>query len=95
MVFPSYAAPFADDATPPVLGAKQRAMISALGQRPGKVRTPAELAGAVDLPILTPRRSEQLRAGINAVLGDDAVTEVPRRGLRMTPYVAAPVVRSL
>ena len=95
MAFPPYASPFPDDATPPVLGAKQRAMISVLGQRPGKVRTAAELAGAVDLPILTPRRSEQLRAGINAALGDDAVTEVPRRGLRMTPYAASPVARSL
>jgi hypothetical protein len=95
MVFPPYAAPFPDDAAPPVLGAKQRAMITALGQRPGKVRSSTELAAAVDLPILTPRRSDELVSGINAALGDDAVTEVPRRGLRMTPYLDTPTPRSL
>ena len=95
MAFPPYAAPFPDDATPPVLGAKERAMIAALGQRPGKVRTPGELAGAVDLPILHARRSEQLRAGINAALGAGAVIEGPRRGLRMTLSAASPVARSL
>lgn len=83
MIYPPHAAPFPDGAAPPVLGAKQRAMVTDLARKPGKVRTPADLAGAVDLPILTPRRSEQLRSGINAALGEDAVTVVPRRGLRM------------
>jgi len=95
MVYPPYAAPFADSSTPPVLGAQQRAMLTALGQRPGRTLTRERLASRLNLPVLTARRADVLLDGINATLGEATVTQVPRRGLRMTPYSYTPSVRSL
>ena len=54
MIFPPYAAPFPDGATPPVLGAQERAMLTVLAQRPGKVVTGDVLAQRLGLPSLTP-----------------------------------------
>ena len=87
MVYPPYAAPFPTPTDPPVLGAQQRAILTALAQRPGRVVTREELAARLGLPQLSPRRADVLVAGINDTLGPDTIVEVPRRGLKMTPYV--------
>ncbi len=95
MIFPPYAAPFPDGATPPVLGAQERAMLTVLAQRPGKVVTGDVLAQRLGLPTLTPRRAGELVGGINTALGPDTVVAVPRRGWMLQPYTSNPVVRSL
>lgn len=92
MVYPPYAAPFSDSHRPPVLGQQERAMLTALALRPGKVWTREELAAQLGLPALTPRRTDVLVAGINGALGEETVTVVPRRGLRMTPYQHTPTI---
>ncbi|MGI9052269.1 MAG: hypothetical protein ACR2HQ_06410, partial [Ilumatobacteraceae bacterium] len=81
-----------DSSRPPVLGAQQRAMLTALGQRPGRTLTREELAGRLNLPVLTPRRADVLVGAINDKLGAETVADVPRRGLRMTPYSHTPTV---
>jgi hypothetical protein len=95
MIFPPYASPFPDGATPPVLGAHERAMLTVLAQRPGKVVTNEVIAQRLGLPSLTPRRATELVGGINGALGTDAVVTVPRRGWMLSPYPDAPAVRSI
>jgi hypothetical protein len=43
---------------------------------------------------MTPRRADVLMGGINEVLGDDTVVDVPRRGWMLQPYTDAPVTFS-
>jgi len=87
MVYPPFAAPFPDtDRTDITLGTHQRAMLTLMAQKPGRVFTADELAARLNLPTLTPRRADTLVSGINTVLGADTVVEVPRKGWKLTPY---------
>ena len=70
-------------------------MLTLMAQKPGHVFTTEELAAKLKLPTLTPRRAEALVGGINEVLGDDTIAEVPRRGWKMTWYEDAPVTFEL
>ena len=95
MVYPPYAAPFPDArSTDITLGTQQRAMLTLMAQKPGHVFTTEEFAAKLKLPALTPRRAEVLIGGINEVVGADTITEVPRRGWKMTWYEDAPVTAS-
>ncbi len=95
MVYPPYAAPFPDTKSAEItLGNQQRAMLTALAQKPGKVFTTEELAARLGLPALTPRRADVLVSDINAVLGEDTVRTVPRRGWMMQPYEDTPITIS-
>jgi hypothetical protein len=95
MVYPPYAAPFPDMSSAPItLGAQHRAMLTLMAQKPGHVFTSEELASKLNLPMLTPRRAGTLVGGINEVLGDETITEVSRRGWRLTWYEDAPVTIS-
>jgi DNA-binding response OmpR family regulator len=92
MVYPPYAAPFPDRRTAEItLGGQQRAVLSTMAQRPGRVFTADELAAQLKLPALTPRRADALISGINRVLGEDAIATVPRRGWMLRPYEEDPV----
>jgi DNA-binding winged helix-turn-helix (wHTH) protein len=86
VIHPPYAAPFPDMATPPVLGAQHRAMLTALAQRPGKVVSRETLADRVGRPTLTPRRADDLAAAITRALGEEVVIVVPRRGWMLQRY---------
>jgi DNA-binding response OmpR family regulator len=91
MVFPPYAAPFPDSKDHDfTLGNQHRALLTALAQKPGRVLTSEELASRLPVPKLTPRRAEVLVGEINDVLGQDTVTEVPRRGWKLSSYEDAP-----
>jgi len=95
MVFPPYAAPFPDAPTAPItLGTQQRALLTAMAQKPGHVFTSEELATRLNLPFLTRRRADTLMTGINDVLGEETVTEVPRRGWKLTWYQDTPITIS-
>ncbi len=96
MVYPPYAVPFPDTKDAPItLGTQHRAMLSLMAQKPGHVFTSDELAGKLNVPTLTPRRAEDLIGGINAVLGAETVTEVSRRGWKLTWYDDDPITISL
>jgi hypothetical protein len=85
MVYPPDAAPFPDASTAPhTLGSQQRAMLTLMAQKPGRLVTRDELAAKLGLPQLTPRRAEVLVGGINDVLGPGTITPVHRRGWMMT-----------
>ena len=89
MVYPPYSAPFPDvPSAPHTLGSQQRAMLTLMAQKPGRLVTREELAAKLGLPQLTPRRAEVLVDGINDVLGPDTITPVPRRGWLLTRYPA-------
>lgn len=91
MVFPPYAAPFPDRTDCAItLGNQHRAMLTALAQKPGRVFSSEELASRLNVPKLTPRRADFLVGQINQVLGEETITEVPRRGWKLTPYDDAP-----
>jgi DNA-binding response OmpR family regulator len=91
MVYPPYAAPFPDTKDADItLGNQHRAMLTALAQKPGRVFSSEELAPRLNVPKLTPRRAEVLVGQINHVLGEETVTEVPRRGWKLTRYEDAP-----
>jgi DNA-binding response OmpR family regulator len=95
MVYPPYAAPFPDDRADDItLGGQQRAVLSTMAQRPGHVFSADELAAQLRLPALTPRRADALISGINSVLGEDAITTVPRRGWMLRPYEDDPITIS-
>ena len=76
------------------LGAQHRAMLTIFAQKPGRVVTAEELALKLNLPMMTPRRTEVLISGINDVLGEDTIVDVPRRGWMMQPYLDEPVTIS-
>jgi DNA-binding winged helix-turn-helix (wHTH) protein len=87
MVFPPYAAPFPDTKDADItLGNQHRALLTALAQKPGRVLSSDDLAPRLNVPKLTPRRAEVLVGQINQVLGEEAITEVPRRGWKLTSY---------
>ena len=44
--------------------------------------------------MMTPRRAEVLIGGINDVLGEETIIDVPRRGWMMQPYTDEPVTIS-
>ena len=95
MIYPPYAAPFPDaKAAEITLGNQQRAMLTLFAQKPGHVVTTEELAAKLNLPTMTPRRAEVLVGGINDVLGEDTIVDVPRRGWMMQPYSDEPVTIS-
>ena len=95
MVYPPYAAPFPDTKpTDVTLGAQQRAMLSLMAQKPGHVFTSEELAARLNLPQLTPRRAGVLVDGINGVLGEETISEVSRRGWKLTWYEDTPITIS-
>lgn len=95
MVFPPYAAPFPDTGPAPItLGNQQRALLTTMAQKPGHVFTSDELASRLNLPSLTRRRADTLMAGINDVLGEETITEVPRRGWKLNAYEDTPVTIS-
>ncbi len=96
MVYPPFAAPFPDVPTAPhTLGNQQRAILTVLAQKPGRVVTREELATKLGLPQLSPRRTDVLMGGINDVLGADTIAAVPRRGWMLTRYPDTPVTLSL
>ena len=96
MVYPPFAAPFPDESTAPhTLGNQQRAVLTLLAQKPGRLVTRDELAVKLGLPQLTPRRADVLVAGINDVLGTDTITTVARRGWMLGHYPDEPVTISL
>jgi len=95
MVFPPYAAPFPDARSAAfTLGNQQRALLTTMAQKPGRVFTSEELAIKLNLPSLTRRRADTLMAGLNDVLGEATITEVPRRGWKLTRYEDAPIAIS-
>ena len=94
MVYPPYAAPFPDTKTAVTLGAQQRAMLSLMAQKPGRVFTSDELAARLNLPQLSPRRASVLVDGINDVLGEETISEVARRGWKLTWYEDTPITIS-
>ena len=95
MVYPPYATPFPDARTADItLGAQQRAILTLMAQKPGHVFTSEELAAKLNLPQLTPRRAGVLVGGINEVLGEDTISEVPRRGWQLTWYEDSPITIS-
>jgi hypothetical protein len=95
MVYPPYAAPFPDSKSADItLGNQQRAMLTLMARKPGKVFTAEELASTLNLPMLTPRRAGVLVSGINEVLGEETVTEVARRGWKLTWYEDSPITIS-
>jgi hypothetical protein len=84
MTYPPDSAPFSDSSSAPhTLGSQQRAMLTLMAQRPGRLVTRDELAAKLGLPQLTPRRAGVLVDGINDVLGPGTITAVPRRGWMM------------
>jgi hypothetical protein len=96
MVYPPYAAPFPDTERAGItLGAQHRAMLTLMAQRPGHVFTNEELAAKLSLPQLTPRRATTLVSDINEVLGEDTVSEVSRRGWKLSWYEDTPITISL
>ena len=96
MVYPPHAAPFPDERSAPhTLGNQQRAVLTLLAQKPGRLVTREELASKLGLPQLTPRRADVLMGGINDVLGPDTITTVPRRGWMLGHYPDEPVTISL
>jgi DNA-binding winged helix-turn-helix (wHTH) protein len=96
MVYPPYAAPFPDASSAPhTLGNQQRAMLTLMAQKPGRLVTREELAAKLGLPQLTPRRAETLVDGINDVLGPDTIATVPRRGWMLTRYPDTPATINL
>ncbi|MET0579346.1 MAG: hypothetical protein ABW122_11865 [Ilumatobacteraceae bacterium] len=95
MIYPPYAAPFPDSTSAEItLGNQQRAMLSVFAQKPGRLVTAQELASKLNLPMMTARRAGVLIDGINNVLGEDTIVDVPRRGWMMQPYVDEPVTIS-
>ena len=95
MIYPPYAAPFPDArAARTTLGNQQRAVLTELARKPGRVVTPEELAAVLGLPALTPRRASALVGSINDVLGAETIVDVPRRGWMLQPYTDAPVTIS-
>lgn len=95
MVYPPYAAPFPDTRSADItLGAQHRAMLTLMARKPGHVFTSDEMAATLNLPQLTPRRAGVLVSDINEVLGEDAVTEVSRRGWKLTWYEDSPITIS-
>ena len=95
MIYPPYAAPFPDTrSTDITLGNQQRAVLTVLARKPGRVVSAEELAAELGLPAMTPRRASVLMGGINDVLGEDVVVDVPRRGWMLRPYTDAPVTFS-
>jgi len=95
MTYPPYAAPFPDSPSAEItLGNQQRAMLSVFAQKPGRLVTAEELATKLNLPMMTARRAEVLIGGINDVLGEDTIVDVPRRGWMMQPYLDEPVTIS-
>ena len=95
MIYPPYAAPFPDTrSTDITLGNQQRAVLTVLARKPGRVVSAEELAAELGLPAMTPRRASVLMGGINDVLGEDVVVDVPRRGWMLRPYTEAPVTFS-
>jgi hypothetical protein len=95
MIYPPYAAPFPDTRAADItLGNQQRAALTVLARKPGRVVTPEELATELGLPAMTPRRAGVLMDGINQVLGAQAVVDVPRRGWMLQPYADSPVTIS-
>ena len=92
MVYPPYAAPFPDaPSAPHTLGSQQRAMLTLLAQKPGRLVTREELAAKLGVPQLTTRRAEVLVDGINDVLGAETIAVVHRRGWMLTRYTHTPV----
>ena len=95
MVYPPYATPFPDAKTADItLGAQHRAILTLMAQKPGRVFTSEELAAKLNLPQLSPRRADVLVSGINDVLGEDTISEVPRRGWQLTWYEDTPITIS-
>ena len=95
MIYPPYASPFPDARAAEItLGNQQRAVLTELARKPGRVVTPEELAAVLGLPALTPRRASVLVGDINDVLGAETIVDVPRRGWMMQPYTDAPVTIS-
>jgi DNA-binding winged helix-turn-helix (wHTH) protein len=95
MIYPPYAAPFPDsNAADITLGNQQRAVLTVLARKPGRVVTSEELAAVVGLPAMTPRRADVVMNGINEVLGEGTIVDVPRRGWMLQPYTDAPVTIS-
>ena len=95
MIYPPYAAPFPDSRSAPItLGNQQRAMLSVFAQKPGRLVTTEELAAKLGLPKMTPRRADVLISGINDVLGEDTIVDVPRRGWMMQRYSDEPITIS-
>jgi DNA-binding winged helix-turn-helix (wHTH) protein len=95
MVYPPYASPFPDTrSTDITLGAQQRAILTLMAQKPGRVFTNDELATKLSLPHLSPRRAGVLISGINDVLGEETISEVPRRGWQLSWYEDSPITIS-
>jgi hypothetical protein len=95
MVYPPYAAPFPDSKSVDItLGNQQRAILTLMAQKPGKVFTAEDLAAKLNRPMLTPRRASALVGGINEVLGEETITEVSRRGWKLTWYENSPITIS-
>ena len=58
MIYPPYAAPFPDTrSTDITLGNQQRAVLTVLARKPGRVVSAEELAAELGLPAMTPRRA--------------------------------------
>jgi two-component system, OmpR family, response regulator len=74
------------------LGSRQRAVLAALAERPGRVLDRDELRSRAGLVGLSDRRCESLLVELRRRLGPDAIVTVRRRGWMLNPDAAAMAV---
>jgi hypothetical protein len=81
MTYPFFVSPYPDTASDaPILGAVERSILGAMVRKRGHTLTAMELTANVSTPTPTPRRMSDYIERIRAVVGRDAIVDVPRRG---------------
>ncbi|MFV0306862.1 MAG: hypothetical protein ACK5OX_03855 [Desertimonas sp.] len=87
MTYPFFVTPHPDAGVDtPLLGATERSILSTMVRRPGHTLSATELTADLPIPTPPPRKMHDHIDAIRAVVGDDHVVTVPRRGWRyLTP----------
>lgn len=81
MTYPFFVSPYPDAASDaPILGAVERSILGAMVRRRGHTLSAVELTANGSNPTPTPRRMSDAIERIRAVVGRDAIVDVPRRG---------------
>ena len=83
----------ADLAASPTLGQRDRAVLAVLLRRHGRVVDRSSLRREAGLAELSPRRCEAVLVRLRAVLGDDAIVTVRRRGWMLRTDASADAAR--